>query len=224
MIVTLPFAKRLRRMRFRTANDAPFLGVVVRTRPGRREPRACAAIFIGVHEFVSESERRRLTTAIRRTERAMRVPLDDVGSWIEVIVVVGILADRVARRTILEIVEGTVHDRVAGIERTLDGDGTVVDEGVRASQTRIVELRHIRTLIDHAGSIATNAGIGKDVNGAIGGRIETRIELRPDRCKRLATRFTKARFGKPVRTAQVRAARQTPSVERAFEATSRNVP
>ena len=81
------FAERSCRMPFAASNDASVFGVVV--------TRAYLAAKFGLHprrfdgmrDFVLQAERRRLPSAARRAQRAVRIPSDRVGIRIEVIVI-----------------------------------------------------------------------------------------------------------------------------------------
>lgn len=123
-------------MRLRPANDTFLFGVVVLRRARRSETLAGLRIGIGVHEFVTEPECGRLSTAIRRQERAVRIPCDGTRHGIEVIVVARVLPNDECVRPVLEFVERTRHDRVTAkirfglperrIERSFHGERAMV--------------------------------------------------------------------------------------------------
>ena len=86
MIEPDAFAEYPRRVAFVTANDARFFGVIVtRKRPGG-ELALAARRFDGVRDFVTQSERGRLSSAARRAQRAIGIPSDRIANRIEVIV------------------------------------------------------------------------------------------------------------------------------------------
>lgn len=113
MIEAHRLAEGSRSMPFGTADHAGFFGiVVVRTLTITQDRLACGPLDC-VRDFVPQSECRRLPSAARRTQRAVRIPRDRVCSRIEVVVTA--MIDGKAKRPPrgVEIGEKTPFGRIA---------------------------------------------------------------------------------------------------------------